>query len=496
MPNVLLSWIGNADLKGAGESPPSGPLLRIVASEPYDALYLLHNQPSEQLQALIREVANTFSGSLVLRQVSLTSPIHFGDIYQAFDAVMAEAVKEHPKGHFTIQLSSGTPAMAAVSILIGKAKYPARFIQSSREQGVQEEELPFDIAADFLPALAERSDNQLKSLMAGLAPSTAAFNDIVSQNPHMEQLKQRAAVLAQRNVPVLIYGETGTGKELFARAIHNSSPRADKAFLTLNCGTIPPDLIDSTLFGHTKGSFTGASADHRGYFEQADSGTLFLDEFGELPLNCQVRLLRVLQEGTLAPVGSTKERRVDVRVIAATNKNLVDEVAAGRFREDLFYRVAIGVLNLPPLRDRAGDLVLLADTLLEQINHDAAGQTAHIHKKFSAKAKKFIQSYRWPGNVRELYATLLRASLWKSAATLTDADIKGALLDAPDRKEQILGRSLSKGIDIHGVVSEVCAHYIGRALQQSSGNKSEAAEMLGLKNYQTLSNWMEKYGVE
>lgn len=338
MPQILVSWIGNADINGASESPPSGPLIRIVASEPYDVLYLLHNQPPVQLQPVLTQLNNTFPGELVLKSVSLTSPIHFADIYTAFDSVMTEAVSRHPGGRFTIQLSSGTPAMAAVSILVGKTKYPSRFVQSSREQGVQEELMPFDIAADFLPALLKRGDDRVQELMAGYAPSTAAFEHIITRNPQMELLKQRAAILAQRDVPVLVYGETGTGKELFARAIRNSSARASKPFLTLNCGAIPKELIDSTLFGHSKGSFTGASTDRKGYFEQADGGTLFLDEFGELPLDCQVRLLRVLQEGTFTPVGSTSERKADVRIIAATNKDLMDEIAAGRFREDLFYR--------------------------------------------------------------------------------------------------------------------------------------------------------------
>ena len=164
----------------------------------------------------------------------------------------------------------------------------------------------------------------------------------------MATLKTKAAILAKADVPVLIYGETGTGKELFAKAIHNASARAGKPLLVLNCGAIPKDLVDSTLFGYTKGAFSGAIKDTPGYFADANGGTLFLDEFGELPLDSQVRLLRVLQDGTYTPVGSTHSKTTNIRIIAATNKNLVDEVAAGRFREDLFYRVAIGVLQLPP----------------------------------------------------------------------------------------------------------------------------------------------------
>src|SRR5690554_7031296 len=185
-------------------------------------------------------------------------------------------------------------------------------------------------------------------------------------------------------VPVLVYGETGTGKELFARAIHNAGPRSDKPFVAVNCGAIPPELIDSTLFGHRKGAFTGATADRPGVFQQADGGTLFLDEFGELSADVQVRLLRVLQEGVFTPVGGVAEQRVDVRLIAATHRNLMVEVAEGRFREDLFYRVAVGVLHLPPLRQREGDLLLLSEALLDALGKQ---DTALSGKKISEEAR-------------------------------------------------------------------------------------------------------------
>ncbi|WP_163831685.1 sigma-54 interaction domain-containing protein [Spartinivicinus ruber] len=496
MTKVLVSWLGRADFEGISKGESPGPLLRILEEAHFEVLYLLQDGSFDPLDSFLSKLGVVFSGDVVVKPVQLTSPIHFGDIYTAFDGVMAEAAKRHPGANITIQLTSGTPAMSAVSILVGKAKYSARFLQASREQGVKEEVIPFDIAADFLPALVERNDQQLKNLMEGVAPTTAAFDHIITQNPIIQELKQRAAMIAQRNVPVLIYGETGTGKELFAKAIRNSSPRANKPFLTLNCGAIAKDLIDSTLFGHAKGAFTGATAAHKGYFAQADGGTLFLDEFGELPLDSQVRLLRVLQDGTFTPVGSTSEQQVNVRIIAATNKDLIHEVANGHFREDLFYRVAIGVLNLPPLRARPEDLGLLANNLLEQINNDAACQIGYKHKKLSAKAKKVIQTYSWPGNVRELYATLLRASLWQPGERLTDLDIKHALQQLPAAKDPILGREITEGIDINGVIEEVCTHYIERAMAHCHANKSKAAALLGLKNYQTLNNWMEKYGIK
>ena len=496
MTNVLVSWVGNADISGANQEEFSGPLASIIAANPYDIVYLIHDKPVEEVCSVFVRVTDECEAELKPRLVGLTSPIHFGDIYTAFDSVMSEAVTGYPKARLDVQLSSGTPAMSAVSILVGKTKYSAHFIQSSKEQGVQEADIPFDIAADFLPVIEDKNNRKLAGLIANTVPDIVAFENIITQNSDMERLKQRAAILAQRDVPVLIYGETGTGKELFAKAIHNSSLRADKPFFVLNCGAIPSELIDSTLFGHSKGAFTGANESRKGYFEQADSGTLFLDEFGELPLDAQVRLLRVLQDGTFTPVGTTKEKTVNIRIITATNKNLAEEIAEGRFREDLFYRVAIGVLHLPPLKERKGDLGLLADKLMEQVNQEATSQPGYEHKKISVKAKNVILGHHWPGNVRELHATILRASLWNPGDTLTDVDIKEAMLKVDPARGQVLDKPLDQAFDINEVISNVSTHYIERALVDANGSKTKAAELLGLKNYQTLNNWIDKYRIK
>ena len=498
--HVLISWVGNADLEGVANPDNPGPLARIARHEQYDEIHLLCNQPKAAIEPL-RKALESDSGAVThIHPVQLTSPIHFGDIYQALDGVLRQLSKKHTNPKLSIQLTSGTSAMSAVSILVGKTKYAARFVQASREQGVQVEDIPFDIAADFLPAIAKRQDQKLEGLFAGLAPNTAAFDDILSQSPVMETLKQKAAILAQRDVPVLIYGETGTGKELFAKAVHNASSRANKPLKVLNCGAIPKDLIDATLFGYIKGAFTGAAKDTSGYFGDADGGTLFLDEFGELSLDSQVRLLRVLQDCSYTQVGSTQAKSTDVRVIAATNKNLMDEVAAGRFREDLFYRVAIGVLHLPPLRERSGDLLLLANSILDKIGEESGtsatkgkGQSCkEKHKKLSVNARKLIQSHPWPGNVRELQATLLRATLWHSGDTLSDEDIRGALISTSPRQAGILDKDVSQGIDLNELCDDVVRHYVPLALKAAQGKKTKAAELLGLNNYQTLENKMRK----
>jgi DNA-binding NtrC family response regulator len=247
------------------------------------------------------------------------------------------------------------------------------------------------------------------------------------------------------------------------------------------------------LFGHKKGAFTGASADRQGYFQQANGGTLFLDEFGELEPSVQVRLLRVLQEGVITPVGAVKEESVNVRIITATHRNLMQAIHDGHFREDLFYRVAVGVLSLPPLRERQGDIALLADALLMDM---AKQDSALKDKKISANAKNIILSQSWPGNIRELRSTLLRASLWSSEDSISADDIKQALFDRPQNNTSLLDKDISQGIDIQNIISDLVRHYIPKALAHSNGSKSKAAELLGLKNYQTLTNWMDKYDVK
>jgi transcriptional regulator with PAS, ATPase and Fis domain len=379
--------------------------------------------------------------------------------------------------------------MQAVWILLGKTRFPATFWQSSREQGVQRVQIPFEIAAEYVPTAGKIASRTMSELAAASAPASAAFDDIVTRNPQMQRLKTQAAILATREVPVLICGESGTGKELFARAIHNAGDRAQKPFVAVNCGAFPSELIDSILFGHKKGAFTGASSDREGVFQQAHGGTLFLDEFGELDSAIQVRLLRVLQDGTFTPVGDRQERRVDVRIVAATNRDLMQLVAEGEFREDLFYRVAVGVLHLPPLREREGDLALLSDRMLAAI----AQRDRHLeNKKISIEARNIILRHPWRGNVRELHSTLLRAALWSQGDTIEAPDLRQALFRMSKKDTGLLDRNISQGLDVQGLCDEIWRHYIPRALDTAQGRKTGAAALLGLNNYQTLSNLMEK----
>ena len=257
-------------------------------------------------------------------------------------------------------------------MLLAKTRYPAELIQSHAQTGVRTVSVPFDIAAEYVPALLRRADAKIERLTAGLPPASPAFDRILGRSPLMERAKARARRVAPHDVTVLIEGASGTGKELLARAIHAESRRARGRFEDVNCGALPEGLVESLLFGHERGAFSGAFRARAGHFEAADGGTLFLDEIGELPLDAQVKLLRTLQEKTVRRLGADRTVAVDVRVIAATNRDLAAEVAAGRFREDLYYRLATGVIRLPPLRERQGDLTPLIDHFLAAANRKFA----------------------------------------------------------------------------------------------------------------------------
>jgi transcriptional regulator with PAS, ATPase and Fis domain len=502
--NILVAWIGGKDILN-GLKNKTGPILSTLQAQgeddPFHHVYLLYNYSEKDLDAqkYIAWLKDKTKADIQNTYVPLASPQDLGEIYLAADKLLSTIRTEHPNALVTLQITPGTPAMQAVWILLGKTKYPnVEFLQTSVEQGVHKANIPFAISAEFLPSSGvKQTTNQLNSLAQANVPTHAAFDDIITSNNHMKTLKQRASVLAQHDVPVLINGDSGAGKELFATAIHNASSRSDKPLQVVNCGAIPAELIDSILFGHKKGAFTGAVSDQQGVFEAAHGGTLFLDEFGELPLSAQVRLLRVLQDGTLRRVGERTDIKVDVRIICATNKDLMGMIADGQFREDLFYRIAVGVINLPPIKDREGDITLLAKTLLKQIQEQLGLTDISVKdKKISPNAKNIILSHDWPGNVRELYSTLLRACLWSQGKSISEQDLKDAMFTLQDKGSDILAHDLSETLDLQGLLDKVEEHYVRLAWDKSSGKKKKAAELLGINSYQNYSNKLEKYKVK
>jgi DNA-binding NtrC family response regulator len=316
-----------------------------------------------------------------------------------------------------------------------------------------------------------------------------SFGSIIGKSPAMADLYQIMAKVVDADVPVLITGESGTGKEMVATALHANGPRRDKAFVVQNCSAFNENLLESELFGHVKGAFTGAMRDKQGLFEVADGGTFFLDELGEMSPALQVKLLRVLQDGTFMPVGGTKQKKVDVRIIAATNRNLEDMVQKGSFREDLYYRLNVVSLRLPPLRDRAGDVPLLVQFFLSKI----ADKTKQSVKSIAPDAMACLERYPWPGNIRQLENEMQRAYVMSGKESVitreclspTAAGVEVPALKIPHGQERAL----------KDVLDQVEREMIEQALGRCEGNKSEAARQLGIARSNLIAKCRE-YGLE
>jgi len=310
------------------------------------------------------------------------------------------------------------------------------------------------------------------------------FDGIVGDSDKLRAIITLAGRVAPSDATVLVTGESGTGKELLARGIHYNSSRAEGSFVAVNCAAIPEHLIESELFGHVKGAFTGAVRDREGKFEQADGGTLFLDEIGDLRIDLQAKILRALQERTIDRVGGVKQVDLDVRVIAATNKDLESEVREGNFREDLYYRLSVVVLQMPPLRERKDDIPLLVEHFLKKFNSGPAVRVA-------PDALDILITYGWPGNVRELENVIERASVLKQGDAITREDLPEKLTRKAMGVSAVLLNLPEEGLSLEDLEKDL----IIRALEKHKGNQTRAAEYLRITR-PTLIYRMEKYGLK
>jgi two-component system nitrogen regulation response regulator NtrX len=299
----------------------------------------------------------------------------------------------------------------------------------------------------------------------------------------MRRLEQQIRSAAPSSSRVLITGENGSGKEIVARTLHRNSLRADQPFIDVNCAAIPEELIESELFGHRKGAFTGAIDDRKGKFELADGGTLFLDEIGDMSLSAQAKVLRVLQEQTFQRVGGQQTIRVDVRVIAATNKSLESEIANGRFRSDLYYRLNVIPIEVPPLRARGNDIALLAEHFLRRF----AAEAAQPKKRLSAGAAAKLKGYHWPGNVRELRNVIERLAILVPGETIEAEDVQlGAAVEAP--------AEIAPNLPLKEARDEFEKQYILARLREYAGNVSRTADALGVER-SNLYRKLHAYGI-
>jgi two-component system response regulator PilR (NtrC family) len=358
---------------------------------------------------------------------------------------------------------------------------------------------PFDnneLKETIANALQLKTIDQEKKLIDDELKKQLHFGKIIGNSPVMMHVYNLIRQVAKTKTSILVTGESGTGKELIARAIHDESDRHDRPFVVINCGGIPETLMESELFGHKKGSFTGSTQDKKGLFEVADKGTVFLDEIGDLSIHLQVKLLRVVQERVFKPVGGNEDISVDIRIISATNKDLANEVIEGRFREDLFYRLNVIEIKLPPLRERKSDLRAIAQHFLEKYSNEMGKKVT----KISSYAINLLNNYSFPGNIREL------ENLMERSVAITDTNIllpDSLAISMHKRRrfiEGVKGRrfdlnDVQKGVSLDTILEDLEKAYIIKALEFSGGNKNKAAELLGIR-YHTMWHRLNKLGIE
>ncbi len=384
--------------------------------------------------------------------------------------VLAAVLALEPQTLVIIVTAFSTVAQAVDAMKVGAYDYLAK--PFSRDQ------LSLTVAKAFEYRNLRQENTQLKAALSENADS----EQIIGQSRGMQQLLLRVEKVAASQASVLISGESGTGKEVIAKALHRGSERSNGPFVAVNCAAIPKDLIESELFGHLKGSFTGAIKDRKGKFSLADGGTLFLDEIGELPIDLQPKLLRALQEQQFEPVGGGSEQ-VDVRVLAATNRNLDEAMQSGGFREDLYYRLAVVPIEIPPLRERREDIPLLLDFFLRKRH---AGTTVN----FSAEVVAYLQKYHWPGNVRELENVVEQMMILRSSDIMGLADLPERIGRPSATTNKVLNLP-EEGYSLEALEQEA----VEEALRRCHGNKSKAAVFLKIPRH-TLLYRLEKYNIQ
>ncbi len=358
------------------------------------------------------------------------------------------------------------------------------------------------INVEELERLIEKSLNYGKLLEENLKlkekiKKYEGFNEIITINPEMKKIMELIAQVADTPANILIEGESGTGKMLFANAIHYLSNRADGPFVEINCGAIPHDLLESELFGHERGAFTGAVATKKGKFELADGGTLFLDEIGELPLDLQVKLLHVLEKQKFTRVGGTKFLTTNARIVAATNKNLKEEVEKNNFRQDLYFRLKVVYLKIPPLRERKEDIPLLVEHFLKKYKDLKHGELLTV----SEKALKILENYSWPGNIRELENVIQQAIIFSKDGRITEKQLPEEIVEnytSEDDEEIPLTKDelheLRK-IKTEKIISRIEKKFLLTLLKKTKGNISKAADISGYDRRQ-LQNLIKKYSID
>jgi two-component system response regulator AtoC len=402
-------------------------------------------------------------------------------------AVLREALAAHPGLTVVVMSAYGSQEQALEAVSAGAYDYV--------QKPFKPEELVLVLRKAEERERLVRENRRLKEASLPAAPE----GHILGRSAALQAVLRQVARLAPVDTTVLISGESGTGKELIARELHARSPRAAMAFVAVNCGAIPAGLLESELFGHAKGAFTDARTAKRGLFAEADGGTLFLDEVGELPLPAQVKLLRVLQEGEIRPVGESRVEKVDVRVVAATLRDLAKLVEKGEFREDLYYRLNVVNVRMPPLRERREDVPLLARAFISRFNRELNREPPV--EGLSPEAEALLTAYAWPGNVRELENAMERAVLLADTPLILPANLPDRLWAAsppgPTASAPVGAPALQGGTDLSlkRAIRELEESYIRAALRRTKGNRTRASELLDI-SHRALLYKIKEYGID
>lgn len=495
--DVLLTFTGFHDpfsLDLIGKDEQKGPILSLVSEKRFEKIILFSTPMTANNTVETQKALKNFFPNIDvdIKEVFLDDPTEYFAILKGLRFHIKDIIETIPNANYYISVASGTPQMHACWLLLAASGEipahilhvrPPRFITANQPVVTD-----IDLSSPEFPIIRSNICSiDSHDILITDCKTIIRQLGIVGEHPKMNKALEMGIMLATSEVPILVLGETGTGKELFAKFIHRVSGRTEGNFVPINCGAIPKELVESILFGHKKGAFTGAIKDQRGKFVLADKGTLFLDELGELPLDIQVKLLRVLQDGIIEPVGATDFKQVDVRIIAATNKDLRKSIKDGFFREDLYYRLNIGEIYLPPLHERKSDIPKIALHILDRINANLK-----FPKRLSQAALKKLQIQSWPGNVRELENAIERsARLTRNNILEADDLILSTSLTPPDNHTSI--PEPHNGFSMNQFFDEIRTRLISQALDLTKGNQSEAARLLGVSP-QAIHKFIKKYG--
>jgi transcriptional regulator with AAA-type ATPase domain len=482
--DILLTFTGFQDpyaigLVGQEEQP--GPILSLVGARSFDRIILFSTPSTEKNTSATSDALQSLypKAGIEVRDIPLHDPTDYVAILRGLRAHIRDVAASISKANYFIAVASGTPQMHASWILLAASgEIPARILNVRPPRFVSKDRplvFEVDISATDFPLVRSNicSVEMPDAALLGLDIVVRELR-IVGDHPTVIKALETGAALASSTAPILILGETGTGKELFARLVHRLSGRPVDRFVPINCAAIPEDLVESVLFGHKRGSFTGATSDQRGKFDLADGGTLFLDELAELPLPSQAKLLRVLQDGLVEPLGEKKAHKVNVRLIAATNQDLRKAIQSGRFREDLFYRLDVGEIRLPALRERKSDIPKVALHVLDRVN-----ATLRRPKRLSSGALARLQNHAWPGNVRDLENVIERSARLARQDVLEADDL---MISEPVTYADPLAAlpEPRPGFSLDAYLTSARKQLISRALEVAKGNQSEAARLLGI----------------